>query len=161
MGVRSTSRVYFIVSRLVYGGTSSMCFHTLRITSVDRPEKFGWRGASLSPSVRQAALSQCETFTDTVQLNVSLMQLTKAEQKEAAGSAWRLFQNHRLPDKTSRDILLDIWKCLPCLKIVTCLLHDFSRSLGWATLVYTRRLFRQQCTSWVLDICGATVFEHT
>jgi hypothetical protein len=60
-----------------------MCFHTLRITSVARPEKVGWRGASLSPPVRQATLSQCETFTDTVQLNASLMQLTKAEQKEA------------------------------------------------------------------------------
>ena len=87
-----------------------MCFHTLRITSVDRPEKVGCWGASLLPPVRQAALSQCETFTDTMQLNASSMQLTKAEQKEAADSARRLFQNHRLPDKTSRDILLDIWK---------------------------------------------------
>jgi len=80
MGVRSTSRVYFSVYRLiVYGETPSMCFHTLRITSVDFPEKRGWRGAFLSPPVRQAALSQCKTFTDTVQLNASLMQLTKAE----------------------------------------------------------------------------------
>jgi hypothetical protein len=116
--------------------------------------KSWWRGASLSPPVRQAALLQCVTFTDTVQLNASLMQLTKAEQKEAAGSARRLFQNHRLPDRTFRDILLDVWKCLPCLKIVICLLLDFSRSLGWVTLVCMRRLFRQHCTSWVLDICG-------
>jgi hypothetical protein len=34
-----------------------MCFHTLRITTFDRPQKVGWRGASLSPPVRQAALS--------------------------------------------------------------------------------------------------------
>jgi predicted secreted Zn-dependent protease len=45
---------------------------------------------------------------DTVQLNASLMHLTKAEQKEAAGIARRLFQYHRLSNKTSRDILVDI-----------------------------------------------------
>jgi hypothetical protein len=37
-----------------------MCFHNLRITSVDRPEKAGWRYTSLSPPVTRAALSQCD-----------------------------------------------------------------------------------------------------
>lgn len=144
MGVRSTSRVYLSVYRLtVYGETPSMCFRTLRITSVNFPEQVGWRGAFLSPSVRQAALSQCKTFTEAVQLNASVTQLTKAEYKETAGSARRLFQYHRLPDKSPALFLWifgNVYLSKNCYMFI-------ARFLAEPRLGNT--------TSWVLDTCGA------
>lgn len=99
--------------------------------------------AFLSPSVRQAALSQCKTFTEAVQLNASVTQLTKAEYKETAGSARRLFQYHRLPDKSPALFLWifgNVYLSKNCYMFI-------ARFLAEPRLGNT--------TSWVLDTCGA------
>jgi hypothetical protein len=130
-----------------------MCFHNLRITSFTCQKTLDG-GAPFCRHRRGTQLYSAKR-SRTVQLNVSSYELTKVKQTETAGSAGRLFHYNRLLDKTSRDILLAIWKRLRRLKIVLCLFHDFSGNLGEGTLVCMRRLFRQHCRSWVLDTCGS------
>jgi hypothetical protein len=153
----SSSRVDFIISGLVCclwrTPPPGTCFHNLRITSLTCHKTLDG-GAPFCRHRRGRQLYSAKR-SRTVQLNVSSYELAKTKQMETAGSAWRLFQYQRLLDKTSRDIFLAIWKRLRRQKIVICLFHDLSGNLGGGTLVCMRRLFRQHCRSWVLDICRA------
>jgi hypothetical protein len=58
----------------------------------------------------------------------------KKQTKEAVGSAGRLLQYCQLPDKTSRDISLHIWKCLRYFKICIYLFHNVLWKPGWEKL---------------------------